>query len=132
MKTALLLGLLVINTMPLNGQTIIRTLKVIGITKYKDGCLIKAIDTVRLDTVNLISVKKSVWRKRNYTRIVENHLYKFEYADLSKTVGAAPIETLSVTLKSTVVWTGRDDPDHMPAFLKNTKGLWIRKSFDIK
>jgi len=111
----------------LKGQTVVKILQVVRITEYTDGFLIKTVDPVGLDTVSLVCSNRSVLLKKKYQKITIGHSYKFEFEDLSKTTGAAPISTLSVRLRKTIVWTGREDPNHMPAFLKNTKGLWILK-----
>ena len=102
-----------------------KILEVYSITEYIDGYVIKAIDTSKPDTLNIVSTKEAVTSKRNYEKLVVGKKYKFEYEDYLKTMSAMPTNGLVIRIKTTLVWRDSDENKNRPVFSKNMKGLWI-------
>lgn len=97
-----------------------KALKVYCITEYIDGYVIKAIDTSKLDTLNIISVKEVIKSNRNFKKLIVGKDYKFKYED-SK-MAAMPTNNFVIRIRTTVVWRGTDDNKERPVFLKTLKG----------
>ena len=108
-------------------QTQSRRLEVYSITEYIDGYVIKAIDTSKSDTLNIISVKDVVKNKRNFKKIVIGKEYNFEYEDYVSKMAATAPNSFVLRIKTTVVWKDSDDNKKRPVFSKNVKGLWIKE-----
>ena len=104
-----------------------RTLKIYSITEYIDGYLIKAIDSLKRDTLNIISVKDTNINEQKFERMIVGRKYNFEYEDYVNTSAAMSPENFIIRIRTTVVWRGSDENRDRPVFAKNIKGLWITK-----
>lgn len=104
-----------------------RALEIYSITEYKDGYVIKAIDTSKFDTLNIISPKEAIRQKRGYEKMIVGSSYNFKFEDLVNQMAAMPTKGFAVRIKTTVVWKSGDRINQMPIFSKNTKGLFIQK-----
>lgn len=104
-----------------------RKLEIYSITEYIDGYVIKAIDTSKSDTLNIVSVKSSIKSKRNFEKLIVGKKFNFEFEDVINQMAAMPPNTFVARIKTTVVWRGGDGMNNIPVYSRNTKGLWIKK-----
>ena len=107
-------------------QTQSKRLKIYCITEYIDGYVIKAIDTSKGDTLNIVSLKES-FKKQKAERLLVGGAYNFEYQNYVEQMAAMPTENFMIRIKSTIVWRSGDAIKDRLVFGKNIKGLWIRK-----
>jgi hypothetical protein len=107
-------------------QTENRKLTIFSITEFSDGYVIKAIDTLKADTLNIISEKDVPEQKEGYLKTIIGRKYSFEIEDMSKHLAAMPPDNFVIRIKTTVVWRSGDRVKEMPVFARNTKGLFIR------
>lgn len=108
-------------------QTQSRRLEIYSITEYIDGYVIKAIDTSKSDTLNIVSVKDAIKSQRNFEKLIVGKKYNFEFEDVINQMAAVPPNTFVARIKTTVVWRGGDGMNNKPVYSRNTKGLWIKK-----
>jgi len=105
-----------------------KLLEVYSITEYVDGYVIKGTDKSKLDTVQIISAKDTLFDSCNYVKLIVGHEYIFAISDIGSNMAAMPPENFLVRIRSTVVWRYGDNVKDLPVFSKNTKGLYIKKS----
>ena len=101
-----------------------KTLRILNITEYEDGCLIKAIDSTQKDTLNIISANAAFENKNNYIKMKIGGEYLFSYEECN----ASPqllLGNFTIRIKHTVVWKAGDRIVDLPVYAKNTKGIWI-------
>lgn len=110
-----------------SAQTKGRVLEVYSITEYKDGYLIRAIDSSSSDTLDIISDRGTDKPKKGYEKICVGNRYGFELEDRMSQMAAAPNSNLVVRIKTTVVWRSGDPMDKRPVFAKNTSGIFIKR-----
>ena len=108
-------------------QTQNRRLEIYSITEYIDGYVIKAIDTSKSDTLNIISVKSAIKSKRNFKKMTVGKEYNFEYEDYIGKMAAIAPNSFVIRIKTTVVWRDSDENKNRPVFSKNVKGIWIKE-----
>ena len=108
-------------------QTNKKALIVYSITEYIDGYVIRAIDTIKSDTVNIVSVKDPFKGSRSFEKIVVGKKYSFEFVDLISTMSATSPDNFAARIKTTVIWRPGDGIKDAPVYSKNMKGLWIKK-----
>lgn len=94
---------------------------------YGDGYVIRAVDTLRNDTLNIISVKDTIRNKGDYKKMVVGNFYTFEYADVLEQMSAMPPNSFVIKIRNTVLWRDGDPIKAAPVFSRNTKGDCIRK-----
>ena len=105
-----------------------RKLEVYSITEYIDGYVVKAIDTSKSDTLNIVSTKDSdILNEDDFEKIVVGGKYNFEFEDLVKKMLAIPPNSFVVRIKTTVIWKNGNGINNMPVFSRNINGLWIKK-----
>lgn len=108
----------------LYGQKVSRTLEVYSITEYIDGFVIKAIDTVRFDTLNIITIKsKKPVSKVKKIRV--GQVYSFTYEDLISKLLTVSTNSHVAKIKSTIVWRKEDGYNNLPVYSTNIRGLWL-------
>lgn len=108
------------------GQTKSKCFKIYCITEYIDGYVIKAVDTINHDTLNIISVKENILSQKKYRKLLVGKEYNFEYNDYVSSA-AAVANSFAIRIKTTVVWRDSNAIKDRPVFAQNIKGLWIRK-----
>ena len=104
-----------------------KVLVVYSITEYIDGYVVKAIDTVKSDTLNIVSAKDTFKGNKNYEKIIVGKEYEFEFADLINTMSPTELNNFAARIKTTVIWKPGDGIKNAPVYSKNMKGLWIKK-----
>jgi hypothetical protein len=104
-----------------------KELEIYCITEYIDGYVIKAVDLSKHDTISVISLKETIESKRGFTKMLVGKKYNFEFEDLVSDMSAAPLNSIVIRIKTTVVWRHGDGVNNIPVYARNTKGLWIRK-----
>ena len=120
----LILSLLLFNVS--FGQTKSKLLKIYCITEYIDGYVIKAVDTINHDTLNIISTKETIINQKKYRKLLVGKEYNFEYNDYVSSA-AAVANSFAIRIKTTIVWRNSNSVKDRPVFSQNTKGLWIKK-----
>lgn len=105
-----------------------RKLKVIHIDSYDDGYLIKALDTLKHDTLNITSAKFpfKIGTKHRYQKISIGGVYNFLL--FSRDSFAQPIleGNLIIKLRHTIIWKNGDDVRKVPFISKNMNGLYVK------
>lgn len=104
-----------------------RILEVFCITEYIDGYIIKAIDKLKSDTLNIISLKDNSKHSSHYEKIIVGKKYTFKFEGIANRMPAMPPNELIVRIKITVVWKDGDGVNNMPVFARNMRGLYIKK-----
>ena len=104
-----------------------KTLVVYSITEFIDGYVIRAIDTVKSDTVSIVSAKVAFKGNRKFKKIVVGNSYSFEFTDLINTMSASALNGFVARIKTTIVWKPQDGIENAPVYSKDMKGLWIKK-----
>jgi hypothetical protein len=104
-----------------------KTLVVYSITEFIDGYVIRAIDTVKVDTVSIVSAKVAFKGNRKFKKIVVGSSYGFEFTDLINTMSASALNGFVARIKTTIVWKPQDGIENAPVYSKDMKGLWIKK-----
>lgn len=106
------------------GQKYSRTLEVCSITEYIDGYVIKAFDSVRFDTLSIITTK-SIKPSSSVKKIEVGQKYKFEYEDLISRLLTVSTNSHVAKIKSTIIWRKEDGFNNLPMYSTNIKGLWL-------
>ena len=104
-----------------------KKLKVCNLVEYKDGYVIKAIETDKSDTIIIISARSCLINKHSYKKLQVGNIYNFIIDDRIKNISAIPIQNFVVRIKKTVVWKSGDDISKIPVFSLNCKGIWIKE-----
>lgn len=105
-----------------------KTLVIYSITEYIDGYVIKAIDTAKSDTFNIVSVKETFKCKPGFEKMIVGRAYNFEFEDLISKMSAVPPDNFAARIKTTVIWRAGDGMSSAPVYATNTKSLWIKKN----
>lgn len=128
MRTIVLIVVfLLVSTPTCYSQSNKRILEVYSITEYVDGFLIRAFDSTKNDTINIISIKDSISKRRHFQRIKVGKKYLFEYEDLILKLASVPSNSHVAKIKTTVIWKKDDGVKNRPFYAVNTKGLWIKQ-----
>lgn len=107
-------------------QTKSHELQVYSITEFEDGFVITTVDKLNSDTLRIVSVRDpSVVSNNKYQKIEVGKRYKFELDKIAENMAALPSGSLTVRIKTTVVWTARDGIKKMPAYAKNVKDRFV-------
>lgn len=101
--------------------------RVYCITEYIDGYVIKAIDTGKNDTLNIVSVKKDLLWKKNHKKIEVGKIYTLCFQALIAHMAAAPPDSFVIRIKQTVIWRNGDGIKNLPVFALGTWGLWVKQ-----
>lgn len=104
-----------------------KRLKIYSITEYIDGYVMKAVDTSKHDTLNIVSAKETIKNKQGVKKLLVGEIYNFEYEDYVSKMAAMPTNNFVIRIKTTVVWKDGDAIKDRPVFAKNIQGLWIKK-----
>jgi hypothetical protein len=129
MKIASILVFFLFITLSCFSQANNGVFKVYCITEYIDGYVIRAVDTDKKDTLNIVSPKETYSKRHDYERIQVGKTYTFYYQNQIAQMAAVPPESFAVRIKRTVIWKNGDGVKSIPVFASNTKGLWIRKNY---
>jgi len=106
------------------GQKYSRTLEVYSITEYIDGFVIRAFDSVKFDTLSIITIKSSK-PNLNVKKIEVGQKYKFEYEDLISKLITVNTNSHVAKIKSTIIWRKENGFNNLPVYSTNIKGLWL-------
>lgn len=107
-------------------QTKNHELQVYCITEFEDGFVITTVDKLNSDTLRIVSVRDpAVVSNTKYQKIEVGKSYKFELDKIGENMAALPSGSLTVRIKTTVVWTGRDGIKKMPVYAKNVKDRFV-------
>ena len=68
-----------------------KSLDIYSITEYIDGYVIKAIDRLNTDTLNIISEKGGKYYKQDFTRMTVGKKYSFQFEDRMNQMSASPL-----------------------------------------
>ena len=74
-------------------QTKSKLLKIYCISEYIDGYVIKAVDTINLDTLDIISAKETIINQKKYRKLLVGKEYNFEYNDYVSSAAAVATTT---------------------------------------
>lgn len=107
-------------------QTEIKKLVVNSITEYVDGYVIKGIDKLKSDTVNIISYKEEFTDGKGYEKIQINGIYNFKIFNLLKHMAPTGSTVMPLFIKTTLVWKHTDRVRDIPVYARNMKGLYIK------
>lgn len=106
-------------------QTKSRLLKIYSITEYADVFVLKAIDTAKLDTLNIISIRDAPKCKKGLKRIKVGKLYNIMYEENNMAPQILLDNNLVIKVKKTLIWKPSDGLTNLPVYSTNLKGLWI-------
>lgn len=107
-------------------QTESKKLSVYSISEFSDGYMIRGIDSLKGDTLIVISKTGKPKHMKGYRKIEVGGRYTFKVDDVGKQFAAMPPSNFVIRIKNTVVWKYGDRVKDMPVFATNTKGLFIR------
>lgn len=105
-----------------------KSLKVISITEYSDGYLIKGIELSSSDTISIISERVGSLSKSSRKKISIDNEFLFEIEDVIGKMSAVPSNSFVAKIKTTVVWRQKDGFQNRPFYARNLQGLHIRRS----
>lgn len=100
--------------------------KILSFNKYSDGALLRAVDSLKGDTVNIISVSNNMRHSRDYEKIKVDSSYLISIRKLPGSQAYFD-ENFTIRIKYTVVWKYNDGIKNIPVIAINTNGLYILK-----
>lgn len=126
MRTLLVLCGIIISQSLAFYQTDIHDLHVYSITEFEDGFVITTLDKLNSDTLRIVSMRDpSIVSNNKYQKIEVGKRYRFELDKIAENMAAVPSGSLTVRIKTTVVWTSRDGIKKMPVYAKNVKDRFL-------
>jgi len=110
-----------------SAQTIQRRLRVWSITEYVDGYVIKAIDPLKSDTINIVSMKDSVCSSnKKLEKIKIDGTYNFMLEDrLANLVPGS--YRVNLRIKQTILWNDTEPYEKRPFYASNMCDLFIER-----